>query len=68
MKTGELVGGLNNDKDLCTSPNKSEISEVDSECKSVSTVTDVYDKKLFEGLNAKQKKNLRKKLQRKKKK
>lgn len=40
----------------------------DSECQSQSTANEVWDAKLFEGLNAKQKKNLRKKLQRQRKK
>lgn len=39
-----------------------------SECQSSNTNTEVWDPKLFVGLNAKQKKNLRKKLQRKRKK
>lgn len=54
-KTGELVDP---NKDL----NTSSISKADS------TTKEVWDKKLFEGLTAKQKKNLRKKLQRKRKK
>lgn len=65
MKTGKLQFP---DSDQIDSPNKSEHSEADSECKSISTNNEVYDKKLFEGLTAQQKKNLRKKLQRKKKK
>lgn len=39
-----------------------------SECQSSNTANEVWDPKLFVGLNAKQKKNLRKKLQRKRKK
>jgi len=39
-----------------------------SECESSNTAKEVWDAKLFEGLNAKQKKNLRKKLQRQRKK
>ena len=43
------------------SPNKTDTSIIDSECQSTNT-NDVWDKSLFEGLTAKQKKNLRKKL------
>jgi len=53
------------------SPNKNDtsmISKTDSECLSTNTRGEVYDKSLFEGLTAKQKKNLRKKLQRQRKK
>jgi len=56
-KTGVLQDP--NKKDLDTST----ISKTDS-----TTNQPVWDSKLFEGLNAKQKKNLRKKLQRKRKK
>jgi hypothetical protein len=48
------------------SPNKNDTSMVDSECQS--QTNDVWDKSLFEGLTSKQKKNLRKKLQRQRKK
>lgn len=44
------------------SPNKTDTSIIDSECQSTNTANDVWDKSLFEGLSAKQKKNLRKKL------
>lgn len=43
-------------------------SKQDSECQSTSTANEVWDAKLFEGLTSKQKKNLRKKLQRQRKK
>lgn len=49
------------------SPNKNDTSIIDSECQSSNT-NDVWDKSLFEGLTSKQKKNLRKKLQRQRKK
>ena len=49
LKTGELVDPNQREKDLDTST----ISK---------TSEQVWDPKLFEGLNAKQKKNLRKKL------
>lgn len=57
-KTGELEDPYKKEKELDTST----ISKTDS------TTNQVWDQKLFEGLNAKQKKNLRKKLQRKRKK
>ena len=41
---------------------------MDSKCESTNTESEVWDKSLFVGLNAKQKKNLRKKLQRQRKK
>ena len=50
-----------------SSPGKTDTSMIDSECQSSNT-NDVWDKSLFEGLTAKQKKNLRKKLQRQRKK
>lgn len=49
------------------SPSKNANDTV-SECQSTSTNNEVWDPKLFEGLTSKQKKNLRKKLQRKRKK
>lgn len=48
------------------SPNKTDGTA--SECQSSNTNNEVYDPKLFEGLTSKQKKNLRKKLQRQRKK
>jgi len=41
---------------------------MDSKCESTNTEAEVWDKSLFVGLNSKQKKNLRKKLQRQRKK
>lgn len=43
------------------SPSKNTVDSL-SECVSSNTITEVWDPKLFEGLNSKQKKNLRKKL------
>ena len=58
------VAGTLKPKKKHESPDKTSISD----CQSSNTNSDVYDSKLFEGLNAKQKKNLRKKLQRQRKK
>ena len=52
------------------SPSKDDLSvnQQNSELDRSTTNSEVYDKELFEGLTAKQKKNLRKKLQRQRKK
>lgn len=75
MKVAGTIGPLkkkankekNADAESENSPNKTDTSMIDSECQSSNT-NDVWDKSLFDGLTAKQKKNLRKKLQRQRKK
>lgn len=57
-KTGELVDPYKNEKE----------KDLDTSTISKTSGSQVWDPKLFEGLNAKQKKNLRKKLQRKRRK
>lgn len=59
---GTLKQKKNKSKD---SPDKT--NDTLSDCQSSNTNNEVWDQKLFEGLSAKQKKNLRKKLQRKRK-
>jgi len=73
MKVAGTIGPLTKKKkpkapteDSEGSPDKNDTSIIDSECVSSNT-NDVWDKSLFNGLTAKQKKNLRKKLQRKRK-
>ena len=73
MKVAGTIGPLKKkakksaDVESDNSPNKTDTSMIDSECQSSNT-NDVWDKSLFDGLTAKQKKNLRKKLQRQRKK
>jgi hypothetical protein len=58
---------LNGGEDTDDSPSKNELSvdsKANSELDKSTTNSEVYDCKLFEGLTSKQKKNLRKKLQR----
>ena len=58
------VGGEEEEKKNSSpsrSSNKNDES-MDSKCESTKTDTEIWDKSLFVGLNAKQKKNLRKKL------
>ena len=57
-KTGDLVDPYKNEKE----------KDLDTSTISKTSEQPVWDPKLFEGLNAKQKKNLRKKLQRKRRK
>lgn len=64
-KTGELIDAEDKKKGDA-SPSKSEISELDSECKSIITDNE-ENKEMFKGLTKQQKKNLRKKLVRKRK-
>jgi response regulator of citrate/malate metabolism len=66
MKVAGTIGEYLKQKTKQQSPNKTDTSMVDSECQSSNN--EVWDKSLFEGLTSKQKKNLRKKLQRQRKK
>lgn len=82
MKVAGTIGNFLKQKvpnghiiDIEESPDKNDLtldskkdSELVSELDKSTTNSEVYDKDLFEGLTAKQKKNLRKKLQRQKKK
>ena len=62
MKVAGTIGPyLKKKAKVDDSPSKDDQSVVDSECISTTT-NDVWDKSLFDGLTAKQKKNLRKKL------
>jgi serine/threonine-protein kinase SRPK3 len=62
----KVAGTLKPKKESKESPSKN--TDTMSECQSSGTNNEVWDPKLFEGLNSKQKKNLRKKLQRKRRK
>lgn len=67
----QKVESAQKEKEKEDSPNKNDVSltsKEDSECISTNTNNEVWDKSLFEGLTSKQKKNLRKKLQRQRKK
>jgi len=72
MKIAGTIGNYLNQKvnaktGILEDPNKKDL-DTSTISKADSTTNQVWDQKLFEGLNAKQKKNLRKKLQRKRKK
>jgi hypothetical protein len=62
----KVAGTLKPKKESKESPSKN--TDTVSDCQSNGTNNEVWDPKLFEGLTSKQKKNLRKKLQRKRRK